>query len=377
VTKASIERLLRDVTGELELLNRLKQELERHPVDLVPERCYSSATLAKGYFSAMGIKPPQEKFKIPHHINGVAQQAFVAGRAECMVRRTFVPLTHLDFHGQFPAVSNLLNCREILCAESLEFADFTAGAREMVERVTLDDCLSPGFWKQLRWYALVEPQEDVVPIRAKFGTRDDSDPTLGWDFLSSKQPVWITGPDAIAAKLMTGKPLKILEAIVVTPHGVQPGLKPVKLYNQLEVDPLRDDLAVKLVELRASLKNKNPKLAGGLKVAANSAAFGLLCQMNVKDLDSPSPLHVFSGEATYSSSSCAEHQATGALPQPANSTPGAHHLETKEEVGNPHPPAQDRRNHRVFQQPQAITLRTEPVANRTNPQKLTRRVLCF
>jgi hypothetical protein len=37
----------------------------------------------------------------------------------------------------------------------------------------------------------------------------------------------------------------------------------------------------------------------GLKVAANSAAFGLPCQLNVKDLDSPSPLHVFSGQTSY------------------------------------------------------------------------------
>jgi hypothetical protein len=36
-----------------------------------------------------------------------------------------------------------------------------------------------------------------------------------------------------------------------------------------------------------------------LKVAANSAAFGVLCQLNVKDLDSPSPLRVFSGKANY------------------------------------------------------------------------------
>jgi hypothetical protein len=34
-------------------------------------------------------------------------------------------------------------------------------------------------------------------------------------------------------------------------------------------------------------------------VAANSAAFGMLCQMNVKDLDSSSPLRTFSGEANY------------------------------------------------------------------------------
>ena len=111
----------------------------------------------------MGIKPPQEKFKIADKINGIAMQAFFAGRAECVIRRTPVPVTYVDFHSQFSAVSNLLNCREILCAESLEFADFTAGAREMVERVTLDNCFSPGLWKQLRWYALVEPQEDVLP----------------------------------------------------------------------------------------------------------------------------------------------------------------------------------------------------------------------
>lgn len=301
VTRPAIECVLRDVTGELELLNRLTQELERHPVDLAPERSYSPATLAKAYFSAMGIKPPEEKFKIPDRINGIAMQAFFAGRSECVIRRTPVPVIYLDFHAQFPAVSRLLDCRELLCAERLEFTDFTAGARQMMERATLADCFRSAFWKQLRWWALVEPQEDVVPMRAKFGQRDDSDPTLAWNFLTSKQPFWTTGLDAIAAKLMTGKPLKILEAIKVIPHGMQPGLvpEPVKLYGQMEVDPRRDDLAVKLVELRASLKNNNPKLAGGLKVAANSAAFGILCQLDVKDLDSPSPLHVFSGEADY------------------------------------------------------------------------------
>jgi hypothetical protein len=299
VTKPVIERLLRDVSAELELLNRLRQELRQHPVDLAPERCYSAATLAKAYFSAMGIKPPQEKLRIPDTTNGVALQAFVAGRAECMIRRTPVPVTYLDFHAQFPAVSKLLDCREILCAERVEFPDFTTGARELLERISLDDCFRPELWKQFRWYALVEVQGDVVPIRAKFGQQEKSDPTLGWNFLTSKQPFWMTGLDVIAAKLMTGKPLKILKAIAVTPHGVQSGLRAVKLYGQIEVDPLRDDLAVKLVELRHFLKEKNSELAGGLKVAANSAAFGLFCQMDVKDLDSPSPLHVFSGEANY------------------------------------------------------------------------------
>ena len=299
VTKRAIERVLKDVLAELELLNRLREELHRHSVELAPERCYSPATLSKTCFSEMGVKPPQEKFRIPDTINGKAAHAFFAGRAECTIRQTPVPVSYLDFHSQFPSISKLLNCKEILCAESLEFTDFTNGAREMTERVTLDDCFGPEFWKELRWFALVEPCNDVVPMRAKFGTREDSDPTLGWNFLTSKQPIWLTGLDIIAAKLITGKPLKILKAIRVTPHGVQPGLMPIKLYDQLEVDPLRDDLAVKLIELRSAMKAKDPELAAGLKVAANSAAFGLLCQLNVKDLESPSPLQVFSGEANY------------------------------------------------------------------------------
>ncbi len=299
VTKPAIESLLRDVTAELELLNGLKQEFDRHQVDLAAERCYSPATLDAAYLSAMGIKPPQKKFNISDSINGIAMQAFVAGRAEIQLRRTSLPVTYIDVHAQFPAVSKLLDCREILCAESLEFPDFTAGARQMVERVELEDCFRPAFWKQLPWFALVEPNEDVVPIRAKYGQREDSAPTLGWNFLTSKQPFWVTGPDAIGAKLMGGKTLKIIKAFQVIPHGVQSGLVPVKVYSQMEVDPLRDDLAVKLVELRSSVKTENPKIAGGLKVAANSGAFGIFCRLDVKYLDSPSPLHVFSGEVTY------------------------------------------------------------------------------
>jgi len=299
VTKRAIDRVLRAVVAELELLNRLRKELHRHPLKMTPERGYSPATLSKSYFSAMGIKPPLERFNIPDGINGIASQAFAAGRSECTVTRTPLPITYVDFFSQFPAISSLLDCREILCAQSLEFSDFINGAREMTERLTLDDCFRPGIWKQLRWFALVEPCDDVLPIRAKFGTREDSDPTLGWNFLLSKQPVWVTGLDVVAAKVTTGKPLKILKAIQVIPHGVQPGLRPVKLYDQLEVDPLRDNLAVKLIELRTTMKAKKPELAAGLKVAANSAAFGLLCQLNVKDLESPSPLQVFSGEAPY------------------------------------------------------------------------------
>jgi len=99
--------------------------------------------------------------------------------------------------------------------------------------------------------------------------------------------------------MITGKPLKILKAIKVVPHGVQPGIVPVKLHSQMTVHPRRDDLAVKLVELRSAMKSKSPELAGGLEVAANGATFGILFQLDVRSLDSRSPLRVFSGETKY------------------------------------------------------------------------------
>jgi hypothetical protein len=299
VTKPAIAYLLRDVIAELELLNRLNHEFARHPIDLAADHCYSAATLAKSYLSEMGIKPPQAKFKIPDRVLGIAAQASAGGRAECMIRKTPVPVTYVDFHAQFPGVSKLLDCREILCAESLEFPDFTAEARHMVKRTVLEDCFRPAFWKDLRWFALVEPHDDVVPMRARFGLQEDSHPTLAWNFLTSKQPFWISGADVIAAKLVTGKPLKILQAIKIMPRGVQPGMSPVNLYSRLEVDPHRDDLSVKLVELRSAMKAKNPELAGGLKVAANSAAFGIFSQLDVRSLDSPARLQVSSGETDY------------------------------------------------------------------------------
>jgi len=298
------------------------------PLDLAPERCFSAATMVKAYFAAMGIVPPQQKFRIPNKINGIAMQAFAAGRVECLIRRTPMPVVYLDYHAQFPAVSRLLGCRRILCAEKLEFADFTAKARRIANRATLDDCLHPEFWERLLWFALVEPDEDVVPMRAKFAQREGSDPTLAWNFLTSKQPLWLTGLDVVASKLITGKPIKILRAVGVVPRGVQRGLVPVRLYSQLKVDPRRDDLAVRLVELRDSMKASNPNLASGLKVAANSAAFGLFCQMNAKDLDPSSRLRVFSGDVDYTTPSAKvwEEPADFYCPVIASLVTGGSHL---------------------------------------------------
>ena len=68
--------------------------------------------------------------------------------------------------------------------------------------------------------------------------------------------------------LVASKALRILKGIKIIPHGVQQGLKPVKLYGELEVDPRRDDLAVKFVEFAGFLENQTAEI-GKRYLAAN------------------------------------------------------------------------------------------------------------
>ncbi len=131
-----------------------------------------------------------------------------------LIRRTPLPVTYVDFHAQFPAVSSLLDCREILCAENWEFADFTAGAR--------DDGGTRQPWKivsaqnsgsKFAGIALVEPCEDVVPIRAKFGQRARFRPNFGMEFSYFKTAILGDGSGRNRRKTDDRKATQNLKAI--------------------------------------------------------------------------------------------------------------------------------------------------------------------
>jgi len=87
----------------------------------------------------------------------------------------------------------------------------------------------------------------------------------------------------------------VFSMIFVMSVNGKPGLYPAYIQPALTAYSPNQ----KLVELRNSVKSESSELARGLKVAANSAAFGIFSQLDVRSLDSRSPLRVFSGEADY------------------------------------------------------------------------------
>jgi len=194
----------------------MKKEFDRHPIDLLPEKAYSPATIAKGYLEAMGIQPPLQKFDIPEKIQGIAMQAYYGGRAECRVRCTEVPVVPVDFVSQYATVCCLLGNSDLLTAKRLSFEDATTEVRELVKSMTLDKAFDADRWRRFKFFALVRPEKDIFPVRSVYDGRTQN---IGSNYLTSEAPIWFAGPDVIASALETGKAPHIEKAIRIVPHG--------------------------------------------------------------------------------------------------------------------------------------------------------------
>jgi hypothetical protein len=243
-----------DVRATAEALNGLKREFDLHPLNLRPDRAYSPASIAKAYLDEMGIVAPGKKFRVPHDLHGISMQAYYGGRAECRVRWLEVPVVHTDFTSEYPTVNALLGNWDVLIAERVTFEDATEEARQFLASVTVKDLFDPGTWKQLSFFAFVEPDDDVLPVRAVYNGETQN---IGVNRLRSHEPIWFAGPDVASAKILGNKAPRVLRAIRMVPHGIQRGLKPTRLRGAIEIDPRRHDFFRRVVEERQRFKKSN------------------------------------------------------------------------------------------------------------------------
>jgi hypothetical protein len=75
VTAEEIEYARQDVRCTVDALNALKQNFDKHPIDLKSYDAYSPASVAKSYLDKMRIITPAEKFVIPDEMNGIFMQS--------------------------------------------------------------------------------------------------------------------------------------------------------------------------------------------------------------------------------------------------------------------------------------------------------------
>jgi hypothetical protein len=300
-TTEELEYARQDVRCTVDVLNSLKEEFDRHPIELHPDKAVSPASVGKAYLRAMGIVPPKEKFAVPDYIHGIASQAYFGGRAECRIRNTPVPVVLTDFSSQYPTINSLLGNPAVLIAESLSFEDATTEVRRFVEQVTKEDCFDQGCWKQMKFFARIRPDRDVVPVRAEYND-DGITKNIGVNHFTSTEPIWLSGPDVVASKLLAGKVPHIEKAIRMVPHGQQKGLRPTNLRGMVKVDPRRDDLFRVMVEQKQVYKESNEALSYFLKICANSTSYGMFYELTPEKLFKAVRVKVFSGEHTHEQS---------------------------------------------------------------------------
>jgi hypothetical protein len=75
---------------------RARLEYPRQSFNRPAATVFSSASFVKGYFDAMGLIPPAQKFNVSNEILGIAMESFSAGRAETKIRHVEVPVAALD-----------------------------------------------------------------------------------------------------------------------------------------------------------------------------------------------------------------------------------------------------------------------------------------
>ncbi len=187
-----------------------------------------------------------------------------------------------------------MNNWSVLTAENVTFPDATKAVRQLLSQITLQRCFDRKLWPQLKFFALVRPDNDALPVRAAYnGTTQN----IGINYLTSKEPIWFAGPDIIASILLTGKVPRIEKAIRVKPHGKQQGLTSTSLRSMVKVDANKNSFFRHVIEQRAAHES-DPALHYWLKILANSGSYGLFVELNPNESDATN-IKVFSGEESF------------------------------------------------------------------------------
>ena len=240
----------------------------------------------KAYLEAMGIIPSLDQhLDFPRERLGQAMTAYFGGRTECRIRRWPVPVVLVDFLSMYPTVNALMDLWPLFIAERIEITDATNDARRLLAEKRLEDWFRPEGWKQLSVFCLVQPSGDILPARGAYLSGGNWQ--IGVNPLYARRPLWYALPDLIASTVLTGRQPEVIEAWRLVPIGQQPGLRPVSLRGEVELDP-RCNVFQRVVEERKRLDDldavERNRLREALKVLANSGSYGITAEMTRLEL---------------------------------------------------------------------------------------------
>ena len=303
VTEEMIDYAVGDVEATwdcyVELMKRLKA---LNLPKTLPEKIRSEASIGKGYLREMGIKPWRDaQPDFPRDLLAKIMASYFGGRSEIRIRREIRQVILCDFLSMYPTVCTLMGLWRFVIAEGMTHRDTTIETRDFLEAIDLAALQSQPTWRQLTTLVRVVPDGDIFPVRAAYGldevlpTDAPAACTIGANYLTSDCPLCFTLADCIAAKLLSGKAPKVIEAVTFHPGPMQSGLNPIDISGKPanHVDPVKGDFFKSVIELRQTVKAQRDAASGdereqfeteqnALKIAANATSYGVYVEVNVE-----------------------------------------------------------------------------------------------
>ncbi|MGE0621624.1 MAG: hypothetical protein AB7I04_01850 [Pseudomonadales bacterium] len=293
VTDSYLDYARDDVQATWECYRALVARYMEHGLEQPCAKILSEASLGKGYLQQMGIQPLLACHpEFPRELLGQIFCSYYGGRAEVRIRREIREILYCDFKSMYPTVNSLMGLWEFVIADGIRWLDATVATQRFLDRVTSDDLQKPKNWRRLRTLVRLQPDDNLLPVRAKY---DGKSHTIGLNYLTADLPLWYTLADCIVSKLLTGKAPKILEALTFEPGPPQDGLQPINILSRedFRIDPRKDDLFTRLIDLRDEVKEEKDEIEKTLKIIANSTSYGIFIEINRDDAPKSEPLAMF------------------------------------------------------------------------------------
>lgn len=290
LTEAYLDYAMNDAEASLALYYAEMEEYRKHGLKVTLDHIYSGASLGKAYLHQMGIHAPPflDVSKTPcseNEIFGFGMAAYYSGLSEAWIVKIAVPVTYIDVHSMYPAVCILQGLWDLMKAEKIKVTDATQEIIDFLKNVQLSDLFSPETWKRLPVLCLIEPQEDILPVRADYRWRKPQASKVSHRIalanVESAPPMWYTLADCLVSYIRTGKPPRILYALKFIPEGSRQ-LQPVSIRGGVTIDPNREDFFRALVEARDNCKD-DKRLAEALKIVVNAASYGIWAEVDIED----------------------------------------------------------------------------------------------
>ncbi|WP_373490260.1 hypothetical protein, partial [Parasphingorhabdus sp.] len=295
ISDTMIEYAVRDVQTTWECYLELTERLAALGLPkFLPEKAYSEASIGKAYLKEMGIIPWQQcQPEFQRQFLANIMSTYFGGRSEVRIRRKLRQVMMCDFLSMYPTVCTLMELWRFVIADGMTTQDATSEAKAILANTDLDWLQKRQSWRHLTMLVRVKVQGDIFPVRAAYSEGEQS--TIGLNYLTSGDtPLWFTFADCIASKLLTGKSPEILEAVTFKPGNTQTELQPINISGNSDyhIDPAKDDLFKRLIELRHSVKIRMDSPSGdervrldteqnALKILANATSYGIYVEVNV------------------------------------------------------------------------------------------------